>query len=731
MKLKNIEVRTFKTSRDKKPKTGHGFKDATYEYNPANDDNYGVVTGEVKNENGEEKYLLVIDVDNKEAGMWNWEAYTKMHLLDKELNTYTVSTQSGGLHYYYLTDLVLDMPSTFMKNVDIKYVGGYVVGAGSIGEKGNYTVVNDIEIINLPNAIYKLIKNRMENKTTNKSFEVDYYELTEQDREKIIEGLIEHRDWDTDYNKRYSVLYAMKKTGFDFLDFLDVIAGSKTDKTSKDWKTSWGSSPEAEAEIGDVLLLVKYSKYVPEGLKETDKIFNKKHQKVKTLAEAIKIANNMFSERYQKIRVAPKIYVLDMKQECEILEQTFYSEYSSYSIEVEEQDKTYNPATLYFKYSEPLMGHKFIPNNPNKIVNIDGDMFYNGYKPIKYKTEFNYDLEYCPLVMDYIFDVLASGREDVARIIHTFISKTIFNPTDRVNTFALVMRTVQEGTGKSFFGEFVYNLIGGEKCGAAKISKVKELNNENNVLKNKLFVYIDESANNWDKSDVDMMKDLITGNKFRVKQKYVSNYELENYTHWYFNSNDVNVAPLGLTDRRYMVIKPNTNHTKDKAYFKELDEEINNQQAMENYLGYIYQFKDDVVVLPETEERVQQKMLNVSAEINWLINMVEEESFDWNIYNSKDYFEINGTGAVSNIDFLYKKFQSFVDEEYAGGRKVKNKRAFSAELKEWGFIIDNRRTTRIGEDLKIYYPILTREQLYERLLELVSLEKPENKCIQI
>src|SRR5690348_13010891 len=54
--------------------------------------NYGLITGKLNN-------LLVLDIDVKDNGLEEWNKYTKRN---GNINTVSVSTPSGGLHYYFL-----------------------------------------------------------------------------------------------------------------------------------------------------------------------------------------------------------------------------------------------------------------------------------------------------------------------------------------------------------------------------------------------------------------------------------------------------------------------------------------------------------------------------------------------------------------------------------------------------------------------------------------------------
>lgn len=720
MILRNLEVKTFSCKGDKSPATINGFKDATYENQPEEGSVYGVATGAVLDKNGNEKYLLVIDVDNKNSGMFNWNIWS-FGFEEEQLDTYTVRTPSGGKHLYYQLDLPMDIKPQLCANVDVKFVGGYVIGANSVSNNGTYEVINDKDILPLSADMFRRMKKRFENKTFNKDVSIE--PLTDEDMEKIVEGLSNNREWDVDYNSRFAILTAMKKLGFDFLDFTNIIVGSLSGKTLKEWKTSW-NSPVSEITNGDYWLLFKFSKHFPSTLNtDNDNAELPMNQSVKTNKDAIKLALDMYSKRFLKIIIAPNIYILDLKTEREIKKDTFFDGFCQ-NIYIIDDERTVSAASLFFKNAKLIDGYSFDPTTTDMLINKDGLTYFNSWKGLKYNVEPNYDLSKCSLIMDYIYNVMANEREEVATLIHQFVAKTCLNPTDRVNSFALVAHSIEEGTGKSFFGEFLMSIIGTDN--AAKIGSVKDLESENNALKNKVFVYVDENANQWNKSQVDMMKDYITGSVIRVKQKYVSSYPITNNTHWYFNSNDINTAPLGMFDRRYMVVKVSTKYLQNKKYYNALMKEMENPEAIENYLGYINQFKDDVITLPETEERIEQKKLNASPVLNWLFSLIEEESIEWNIYNSPDYMTgMKNTGGVRNTTILYNLFCNYVGANYKN-IMIKSRKNFTAELVAYGFL-NNKRTSFRDTDgeTKNYYAIMTRDQLKNKYLKFTTLDEEE------
>lgn len=87
--------------------------------------NIGIATG---------SNLLVLDVDVKH-GIDGFASFNKLFEGVQPFKTYTVSTPSGGRHYYFKVPAEETFRFTnrtgFLPGLDIKTTAGYVVGAGS------------------------------------------------------------------------------------------------------------------------------------------------------------------------------------------------------------------------------------------------------------------------------------------------------------------------------------------------------------------------------------------------------------------------------------------------------------------------------------------------------------------------------------------------------------------------------------------------------------------------
>lgn len=120
------------------------------------DANIGIVTGNISG-------ICVVDVDSKEAGR-------EIKKLIPDIPP-TVKTPGGGWHFYFANSNGLGNSVGFIKDVDFRGQGGYIIAPPSIGENGKaYELYGDSDInrdIALPESFINLLNNNISIYTRN------------------------------------------------------------------------------------------------------------------------------------------------------------------------------------------------------------------------------------------------------------------------------------------------------------------------------------------------------------------------------------------------------------------------------------------------------------------------------------------------------------------------------------------------------------------------------------
>lgn len=99
--------------------------------------------------------LIVIDIDCKNGK--NGLEQIKPFLADFP-KTRIAKTCHGGYHFYYKVDREVRNYVNLLDGVDVRGDGGYVLAPPSIVDDKSYTWVNDLQIANANDAVYKLLE---------------------------------------------------------------------------------------------------------------------------------------------------------------------------------------------------------------------------------------------------------------------------------------------------------------------------------------------------------------------------------------------------------------------------------------------------------------------------------------------------------------------------------------------------------------------------------------------
>ena len=100
----------------------------------------------------------MLDIDVKDNGVNEFNKYIQAH---GDINTYKVRTPSGGVHYYFTCKSSISVASGKIEyfktaskyrdsGLDIRTNIGLIITAGSTTPKGSYTVMNNVDIVEMP-----------------------------------------------------------------------------------------------------------------------------------------------------------------------------------------------------------------------------------------------------------------------------------------------------------------------------------------------------------------------------------------------------------------------------------------------------------------------------------------------------------------------------------------------------------------------------------------------------
>ena len=163
--------------------------------------------------------LIVLDVDvkkkkNHREKVEGVQEFPKYIAQCGDVNTFTVKSPSGGFHYYFKYNHSSERAKYLIENIvktntgyrnaglDIRSNGGVIIMPGSSTNLGNYTVLNDSNIIQMPLTLLEwLIEVQISverqkpkityipSKSQQKEFQYLFYDITDKKVEQVLKAL--------------------------------------------------------------------------------------------------------------------------------------------------------------------------------------------------------------------------------------------------------------------------------------------------------------------------------------------------------------------------------------------------------------------------------------------------------------------------------------------------------------------------------------------------------------
>jgi Family of unknown function (DUF5906) len=228
----------------------------------------------------------------------------------------------------------------------------------------------------------------------------------------------------------------------------------------------------------------------------------------------------------------------------------------------------------------------------------------------------------------HIRKIVANGDDRCATYILNWMAFCVQRPAD-LPEVALVFRG-GEGAGKGTVAQVLGKFFGRHFLHLTASGMLT--NRFNDEQKDKLLVFADENFYAGDHAAAANLKTMITEPTMRVETKFANAYTLPNYRKFIIASNASWVVPTGPDARRYAVFEVNEAHKQDGAYFKELNDELDDG----GYEALLYDLLNrgltefDPRNFPQTRALFDQKRLAFNPVQEWWFDYLRSNTDkDW------------------------------------------------------------------------------------------------------
>lgn len=174
------------------------------------------------------------------------------------------------------------------------------------------------------------------------------------------------------------------------------------------------------------------------------------------------------------------------------------------------------------------------------------------------------------LILDHILQVWCSGDDLAYQYVIRWLARMFQKPEERGHT-VIVLRS-GEGTGKNVIIDMLVTALGEHACVATRSEDLTGRFNDH--LATAVLLFANEAVWGGDKAQEGALKSLVSDQDLPVERKYLPKFRAGNCCHLIMASNNDWVAPVGLDDRRFVILDVSEARQGDFAYFRKLTDRI-------------------------------------------------------------------------------------------------------------------------------------------------------------
>lgn len=275
----------------------------------------------------------------------------------------------------------------------------------------------------------------------------------------------------------------------------------------------------------------------------------------------------------------------------------------------------------------------------------------------------------CSLYLMHVRDVICRANEELFEYLIRWMAHALQRPWE-LPEVAIVIRGKQ-GTGKTTMVDYLGKLFGQHFI---TVTGMKQVTGQfNGHLADKLLVCANEAIWGGDKVGEGVLKALITDSSSTIEYKFKDLIVIPNYKRLIVTTNESWAVPIGVDDRRYVVLDVSDAYKEDKAYFSALISQMENggTQALMEYLLSIDLDEFEVRNAPYTSSSFDIKLKSADPVFEFLFECLSDQLLP-------DY-DLEWRPQVLQSDF-YKAYKSWCADNKVSHPHAQ--RFFTTELRK-------------------------------------------------
>jgi len=262
------------------------------------------------------------------------------------------------------------------------------------------------------------------------------------------------------------------------------------------------------------------------------------------------------------------------------------------------------------------------------------------------------------LMRNHIHDVICLGNKELSDYVIKWMAYGVQHP-DRPIGVAIAVRG-EEGAGKGFLWRNYGKLFGKH---FRHVAHGEHLTGRfNAILAETCNVFLDEALWAADRKGEQILKALITEPTFQVERKNFDPIPIKNRLRITIASNNDWIVPVGIRGRRYCVLDASNKYAdkkspQHKAYWGPLQAKFGDDAPDDGRCAMLYDLRHmdlrsfDVLAVPDSAAKTEQKLLSLTGPKLWLYEALQERAIGGDRWQ--------GAGLTTNKDYAFESYKEF------------------------------------------------------------------------
>ena len=554
----------------------------------------------------ETEALIVVDLDVKHGKRGD------LSLLQLEMDgfdlppTFSVSTPSGGTHFFYKTSKALRQGVDLLGDgLDIRSLGGYVVGPSSVIDGKEYTITNKSQIAQAPDwLVAKLGAPRSRPESSPASLPNIDPDKASQRAQLYLNTAPTATEGQGGDAETYKVAAHLKDLGCDVDQAIELLA-PWNERCSPPW-----SEEELETKVRNAY---KYGKD-PIGVSAPEAVFppiepdspelKKDHPFQKLNEKFAFIFSGGIGNILWETTGSDGNYTFHLMNK-----QSFYDIQAANKLHIGDK---YKPTAQLWMESAARRSYEGLVFEPGLEVE---KKWFNMWRGFSVKPADSPDHPMVERWKEHLLENICGRDKTLADWLTGWFAHLVQKPYDKP-LVAVVFRG-GKGVGKNALVERVSKLLGSHAMTTARRRYL--VSNFTQHLQYALLFILDEAFWSGDKEAEGIVKDLVTGAKHQIEPKGKESYMVRNLTRVVVIGNEEWIVPASADERRWAVFDTGDGRKQDRKYFEEMRRGLDEQGGSAYLLRYLmdYPITQDINLAPNTAGLTSQKISSLEPVPQW------------------------------------------------------------------------------------------------------------------